>query len=71
MPFLLCSAEPTEHLFICVMVSTPADPPLTMENSLFSIERAAQVLHPKAQALSSFRPSTALRSGSGTRYETW
>ena len=27
MPFLLCSAKPTEHLFICVMVSTVADPP--------------------------------------------
>ena len=26
MPFLLCSAKPTEHLFICVMVSTAADP---------------------------------------------
>jgi len=26
-PFLLCSAKPTEHLFICVMVNTPADPP--------------------------------------------
>ena len=26
MPFLLCSAKPTEHLFICVMVSTVADP---------------------------------------------
>jgi len=27
MPFLLYSAKPTEPLFICVMVSTPADPP--------------------------------------------
>ena len=27
MPFLLCSAKPTEHLFMCVMVSAPADPP--------------------------------------------
>ena len=25
MPFLLCSAKPTEHLFICVMVSTVGD----------------------------------------------
>jgi len=34
MPFLLCSAKPTEHLFICVMVSTAADPPPTMVNSV-------------------------------------
>jgi len=28
MSFLLCPAKPAEHLFICVMVCTPADSPL-------------------------------------------